>query len=123
MRFTNFANVSSAEMIGNEQGANSDSAGPTGDQDLCGVGEATRPSTTSGLSRWINYAPQFYHAPHTMMEAPELKISKTLLELVGDDLFKVDPVTSTLGAWDSRSICLRVRLRVGRPIQEGCRGK
>jgi hypothetical protein len=44
-----------------------------------------------GFFRSINYAPQFYHVPHTMPEARELKIPKTLLELEGNDLFNFDP--------------------------------
>jgi len=45
----------------------------------------------TGFFRSINYAPQFYHVPHTMTEARELKIPKTLLELEGNDLFNFDP--------------------------------
>ncbi|HYP28963.1 MAG TPA: hypothetical protein VE262_19780 [Blastocatellia bacterium] len=45
----------------------------------------------TGFFRSINYAPQFYHVPHTMSEARELKIPKTLLELEGNDLFNFDP--------------------------------
>lgn len=37
--------------------------------------------------RSINYAPQFYHVPHTMPDVRELKIPKTFLELEGNDLF------------------------------------
>jgi len=44
-----------------------------------------------GFFRSINYAPQFYHVPHTMTEARELTIPKTLLELDGNDLFNYDP--------------------------------
>ncbi|RXH54113.1 DUF4331 family protein [Granulicella sibirica] len=44
-----------------------------------------------GFFRSINYAPQFYHVPHTMTDARELKIPKTLLELEGNDLFNSDP--------------------------------
>jgi hypothetical protein len=44
-----------------------------------------------GFFRSINYAPQFYHVPHTTMEARELPIPKTLLELEGNDLFNFDP--------------------------------
>ena len=44
----------------------------------------------TGFFRSINYAPQFYHVPHTMTEARELKIPKTLLELEGNDLFNFD---------------------------------
>ena len=45
----------------------------------------------SGFFRSINYAPQFYHVPHTMPELRELKIPKTFLELEGNDLFNYDP--------------------------------
>jgi hypothetical protein len=44
-----------------------------------------------GFFRSINYAPQFYHVPHTMVDARELKIPKTLLELDGNTLFNFDP--------------------------------
>ena len=45
----------------------------------------------TGFFRSINYAPQFYHVPHTMTEARELPIPKTLLELEGNDLFNYRP--------------------------------
>ena len=41
----------------------------------------------TGFFRSINYAPQFYHVPHTMTEARELPVPKTLLELEGNDMF------------------------------------
>ena len=44
----------------------------------------------TGFFRSINYAPQFYHVPHTMTEARELPIPKTLIELEGNDLFNYD---------------------------------
>ena len=44
-----------------------------------------------GFFRSINYAPQFYHVPHTMPEVRELRIPKTFLELEGNDLFNFDP--------------------------------
>ena len=51
----------------------------------------------TGFFRSINYAPQFYHVPHTMPEARELPIPKTLLELEGNDLFNYDPANPQLG--------------------------
>ncbi|HEY1961582.1 MAG TPA: hypothetical protein VGG69_04115 [Rhizomicrobium sp.] len=39
-----------------------------------------------GFFRSINYAPQFYHVPHTMPDLRELKIPKTFLELEGNNL-------------------------------------
>jgi hypothetical protein len=44
-----------------------------------------------GFFRSINYAPQFYHVPHSMPEVRELEIPKTLLELEGNRLFNFDP--------------------------------
>ena len=51
-----------------------------------------------GFFRSINYAPQFYHVPHTMTEARELPIPKTLLELEGNDLFNFNPADPEHGA-------------------------
>src|ERR1043166_891952 len=51
----------------------------------------------TGFFRSINYAPQFYHVPHTMTEARELPIPKTLLELEGNDLFNYRPDFPTWG--------------------------
>lgn len=45
----------------------------------------------TGFFRSINYAPQFYHVPHTMTDLREVKIPKTLLELEGNDFFNFDP--------------------------------
>jgi tetratricopeptide (TPR) repeat protein len=50
-----------------------------------------------GFFRSINYAPQFYHVPHTVPEDRELKIPKTLLELEGNKLFNFDPQNPQLG--------------------------
>jgi hypothetical protein len=44
-----------------------------------------------GFFRSINYAPQFYHVPRSMVDARELKIPKTLIELEGNTLFNFDP--------------------------------
>jgi hypothetical protein len=44
-----------------------------------------------GFFRSINYAPQFYHVPHTMTDVRELPIPKTLIELAGNNLFNFDP--------------------------------
>src|SRR6516225_11197524 len=51
----------------------------------------------TGFFRSINYAPQFYEVPHTMTEARELPIPKTLLELEGNDLFNFRPEFPTWG--------------------------
>lgn len=51
----------------------------------------------TGFFRSINYAPQFYHVPHTMTDARELPIPKTLLELEGNDMFNFNPAEPRLG--------------------------
>src|SRR3981081_1503356 len=51
----------------------------------------------TGFFRSINYAPQFYHVPHTMTEARELPNPKTPRELEGNDLFNVDQATPMWG--------------------------
>jgi hypothetical protein len=51
----------------------------------------------TGFFRSINYAPQFYHVPHTATHARELPIPKTLLELEGNELFNFDPRNPELG--------------------------
>jgi Domain of unknown function (DUF4331) len=50
-----------------------------------------------GFFRSINYAPQFYHVPHTADAKRELPIPKTLLELEGNTLFNYDPKNPELG--------------------------
>ncbi len=50
-----------------------------------------------GFFRSINYAPQYYHVPHSMPELRELKIPKTLLELEGNDFFNYDPAFPNWG--------------------------
>jgi hypothetical protein len=50
-----------------------------------------------GFFRSINYAPQFYHVPHSMTEARELPIPKTLIELEDNHLFNFDPATPAWG--------------------------
>jgi hypothetical protein len=51
-----------------------------------------------GFFRSINYAPQFYHVPHTASsDMRETHIPKTLIELEGNDLFNFDPKEPMLG--------------------------
>jgi hypothetical protein len=57
-----------------------------------------------GFFRSINYAPQFYHVPHTMPDLRELKIPKTFLELEGNDLFNYDPAQPDWGHGPKRNL-------------------
>lgn len=61
-----------------------------------------------GFFRSINYAPQFYHVPHTMPEVRELKIPKTFLELEGNELFNYDP-SFPIGGTAKKRICRPAR--------------
>ena len=56
----------------------------------------------TGFFRSINYAPQFYHVPHTMASARELEIPKTLLQLEGNHLFNRDPNDPGWGYHDNK---------------------
>lgn len=58
----------------------------------------------TGFFRSINYAPQFYHVPHWMTEARELKIPKTLIELDGNDLFNYDPADPNHGRTEKKPL-------------------
>ncbi len=58
----------------------------------------------TGFFRSINYAPQFYYVPHTMANARELEIPKTLLELEGNDLFNYDPASPEWGYSEKREL-------------------
>ena len=57
-----------------------------------------------GFFRSINYAPQFYHVPHTMPDLRELKIPKTFLELEGNDFFNYDPNQPRWGRDEKREL-------------------
>ena len=57
-----------------------------------------------GFFRSINYAPQFYHVPHTRPDLRELPIPKTLLELEGNHLFNFDPEHPLLGHGEKRDL-------------------
>ena len=67
----------------------------------------------TGFFRSINYAPQFYHVPHTMTEARELPIPKTLLELEGNDLFNFRPDFPTWGVFQKDGTTPKLALPPG----------
>jgi len=67
----------------------------------------------TGFFRSINYAPQFYHVPHTMKEARELPIPKTLLELEGNDLFNYRPDFPTWGFMQKDGTTPKLQLPAG----------
>jgi hypothetical protein len=67
----------------------------------------------TGFFRSINYAPQFYHVPHTLTEARELPIPKTLLELEGNDLFNFRPEFPTWGVFQKDGTTPKLKLPPG----------
>ncbi len=97
IRFINFAGGSFSQVI--DTNASTTLKSPAGHAIKVYIGGRDDAffNDLTGFFRSINYAPQFYHVPHTMVEARELKIPKTLLELEGNDLFNFDPKNPQLG--------------------------
>ncbi|HEY1258093.1 MAG TPA: hypothetical protein VGF34_02505 [Stellaceae bacterium] len=91
LRFINFPGGDFAATV--ETNRNQDLRSPAGHAIKAFVGGRDDAffNDLTGFFRSINYAPQFYHVPHTMPELRELKIPKTFLELEGNDLFNYDP--------------------------------
>ena len=97
IRFFNFPGGSFSEVI--ETNQPTDLTAPNGETIKVYIGGRDDAffNDLPGFFRSINYAPQFYHVPHTMTDVRELKIPKTLLELEGNDLFNYDPAFPTWG--------------------------
>ena len=75
-----------------------------------------------GFFRSINYAPQFYHVPHTCRDLRELPIPKTLLELEGNHLFNFDPDDPARSGDGEKSDLPAGPAHLGRrPVREGRR--
>jgi hypothetical protein len=97
IRFINFAGGSFSQVIDTNANVTVKSPGGQAIKVYIGGRDDAFFNDLTGFFRSINYAPQFYHVPHTMIEARELKIPKTLLELEGNDLFNFDPNNPQLG--------------------------
>ena len=97
IRFINFPGGSFAETV--ETNRSLTLTSPEGHAIKCYIGGRDDAffNDLPGFFRSINYAPQFYHVPHTMVEARELPIPKTFLELEGNDLFNYDPALPDWG--------------------------
>ena len=91
VRFINFPGGSFAQAIDLNQNAEFNAPGGQSIKVFVGGRDDAFFNDLTGFFRSINYAPQFYHVPHTMTDARELAIPKTLLELEGNDLFNTDP--------------------------------
>jgi len=91
VRFINFPGASFATVIDIDKTLTIDTPDGFAIKAFVGGRDDAFFNDLTGFFRSINYAPQFYHVPHTMTEARELKIPKTLLELEGNDLFNYDP--------------------------------
>jgi Domain of unknown function (DUF4331) len=91
VRFINFPGASFAAVIDVDKALTIDTPNGFAIKAFVGGRDDAFFNDLTGFFRSINYAPQFYHVPHTMAEARELKIPKTLLELEGNDLFNYDP--------------------------------
>src|SRR5262249_42227087 len=91
IRFINFPGGSFSRVIDANQSLTIDTPDGFAIKAYIGGRDDAFFNDLTGFFRSINYAPQFYHVPHTMTEARELKIPKTLLELEGNQLFNYDP--------------------------------
>lgn len=91
IRFINFPGASFSTVVDTNKVLNIDTPDGHSIKAFIGGRDDAFFNDLTGFFRSINYAPQFYHVPHTMTDARELKIPKTLLELEGNDLFNFDP--------------------------------
>lgn len=91
IRFINFAGGSFSAVIATNQSVTLQSPSRQRVKVFIGGRDDAFFNDLHGFFRSINYAPQFYHVPHTMPDLRELKIPKTFLELEGNDLFNYDP--------------------------------
>jgi hypothetical protein len=97
IRFINFTGGSFSDVVATNQTSELTAPDGQGIKVYIGGRDDAFFNDLTGFFRSINYAPQFYHVPHTMTDARELKIPKTLLELEGNDLFNYDPNLPTWG--------------------------
>ncbi len=91
IRFINFPGGDFAAAVATNQSLTLKSPGGHAIKAFVGGRDDAFFNDLPGFFRSINYAPQFYHVPHTMPELRELPIPKTFLELEGNDLFNFDP--------------------------------
>ncbi|HVF90628.1 MAG TPA: hypothetical protein VNH22_11220 [Blastocatellia bacterium] len=91
VNFINFPGGSFSAVVDTNRVLTIDSPGGRSIKTFIGGRDDAFFNDLTGFFRSINYAPQFYHVPHTMPDARELPIPKTLLELEGNDLFNFDP--------------------------------
>ena len=91
LRFIGFPGGSFSASIATNQSASLRSPGGHQINAFVGGRDDAFFNDLTGFFRSINYAPQFYHVPHTMPDVRELQIPKTFLELEGNDLFNYDP--------------------------------
>src|SRR6266581_8620764 len=97
LRFIDFPGGSFSRAIETNRSVNLQSPGGHPIKAFVGGRDDAFFNDLPGFFRSINYAPQFYHVPHTMPELRELPIPKTLIELEGNDLFNFDPENPMLG--------------------------
>src|SRR5215813_2532389 len=97
VKFMNFPCGSFSSVVATNQSLSIDSPDGYAIKTYIGGRDDAFFNDLTGFFRSINYAPQFYHVPHTMQWARELPIPKTLLELEGNDLFNFDPANPKWG--------------------------
>jgi hypothetical protein len=95
--FIDFPSGSFAKVIDTNKNVSIDAPGGQSIKVFIGGRDDPFFNDLPGFFRSINYAPQFYHVPHTATGKRELPIPKTLLELEGNTLFNYDPKNPQLG--------------------------
>jgi hypothetical protein len=104
LRFLNFPGGDFSAVVETNQSATLQSPGRHSIKVFIGGRDDAFFNDLPGFFRSINYAPQFYHVPHTMPEVRELKIPKTFLELEGNNLFNYDPSQPDWGHGPKRDL-------------------
>ena len=106
LRFLNFASGSFSTVVDTNQ--NLQSPGRHSIKVFVGGRDDAFFNDLPGFFRSINYAPQFYHDPHTMPDVRELKIPKTFSNWRAM-IFSITIPRSPTGGTGQKGICRPVR--------------
>src|SRR5262249_5799865 len=102
--FLNFAGGGFSAVIATNQSVSLHSPGGQSIKVFVGGRDDAFFNDLPGFFRSVNYAPQFYHVPHTMPDLPGLKIPNKFLQIEGNDLFNYDPAQPDWGHGPKRDL-------------------
>ena len=108
LRFLNFAGGSFSTVVDTNQNVALQSPGRHSIKVFVGGRDDAFFNDLPGFFRSINYAPQFYHVPHTMPDVRELKIPKTFSNWRAM-IFSITIPRSPTGSTGQKGICRPVR--------------